>query len=605
VLRTIAELDKKLRDLEAFYNQRNTNMLAWRDLYFMKPESIWTDEKGAFIKPEADEERIVLPIAYNTVEGFRELLFTKAPAISVPQSTVSGVDALTADHNEKALLTLWDRARIYERLRDSLWHGLVDGWGVLQEVWEPRGEGESPITILHHDPFNVFAMPGDRSDEWKYVIHKFPRLVAQVKEDWYPKPDADRRTRKVKDAEAAFEGLKDTDEVTFVDYWDEEVNAVAIACQVKSVRGKGVTLETRWIKAPTRHNYGFLPWEIYMPCRLPFRTLGERMGVSILYVMQGLIEYKDRELSMKATMLKRYQDPPLVTRSEQGVDLEPIRTESGMHLRMGVDEQANYLMHPGPMPQIDTMLAQIDEYIEASGLPKVLQGAYVGQVSGVAMSLLRNPTLMKVAFRQKEIERAAEQLNSHMLMLIEKKAKKPLYLWGKNSQGAPMDALIDPDKIGGYYRNEVKLSASLPTDDANTVNMLASLVQLRIISRATARDVAQQTLHDMVPQSLTDEETKVLAEMIWNDEGMIMALAKEAANEVSIPYYPKAKNPMGGRGEKEITMPSTTLAAQSPGMPGGNTQPDMAQRLAEMAQAANPTGAAPPPTPETAGLYNA
>jgi len=251
------------------------------------------------------------------------------------------------------------------------------------------------------------------------------------------------------------------------------------------------------------------------------------------------------------------------------------------------------------MPQIDSMAAQLSEYVEASSLPKVLQGAYVGSVSGVAMSLLRNPTLMKVAFRQKEVEACAERLNAKMLRLIEKKAVRPFYLWGRNATGNSVDAMIDPAGIGGYYRNEVKLSASLPTDDASTVNMLATLLQLRVLSRQTARDVAQQTLHDIVPQSLVDEETKILAELIWNDESMIMSLAREAANRVNLPYLQQQPNPRGGYGEREITMPSTTLPSQTPGMPGGNTEPAIEQRLQEMM-----TGGGQPPAPAPEGEGN-
>ena len=92
VLKTVEDLKTKLENLQEFYSQRNTNILLWRDLYFMKPETVWQDEDGQFIKPELDEERIMLPVPFNTVEGFRELLLTKAPAISVPVPTVKGTD---------------------------------------------------------------------------------------------------------------------------------------------------------------------------------------------------------------------------------------------------------------------------------------------------------------------------------------------------------------------------------------------------------------------------------------------------------------------------------------------------------------------------------
>jgi hypothetical protein len=51
------------------------------------------------------------------------------------------------------------------------------------------------------------------------------------------------------------------------------------------------------------------------------------------------------------------------------------------------------------------------------------------------------------------------------------------------------------------------------------------------------------------------------------------------------------ENPRGGFGEREMTMPARTLPSQTPGMPGGNTQPNMQQRLQEM------IGVAGQPTP--------
>ncbi len=588
----ITELQQKLHDLENFYGQRNVNFLAWRNLYFMREESIWRDENDEYVPPEPDEVRITLPIALNVVEGFRELLLTKPPAISVPPPTASGKELIDAEHNERTLLAIWDRAEIYDRLRDSLWHGLVDGWGVLQLLWDKDAKDwDSPIKVLHHDPYNVFPMPGSQPNTWKYVIHAYPRLAGQVREEWQDAFGTDGRIRRVKVVNQAFENVKDTDKVTFIDYWDDEVNGVAISYSVKDNRGN-THLEARWVKEPTPHKYGFLPWEIYLPFRLPFQSSGEEMGTSAIYPIQELIAFKDKAISQKATYLGRYQDPPLVTKTELGPDFEPVRTERGMHLRLRQDEDAGYLMHPGPMPQIDTLLQQVDEVMDAASLPKVLQGQYVGAVSGIAMSLLRNPTLMKVGFRQKEIERACENLNMKILKLLEAKMpSKPSYMWGGSLNGENVDVMIDKTRIGGYYRNEVKLSASLPTDDANTVNMLATLVQLNVLSRQTARDVAQQTLHDLVPQSLIDEEQRIVSEMVYGNPGFVESLAMELAERINLPYMRKQENPRGGRGEREVTMPSNTIPSQTPGMPGGNTQPDMGQRLQEMVeQAPSPTG---------------
>jgi len=248
------------------------------------------------------------------------------------------------------------------------------------------------------------------------------------------------------------------------------------------------------------------------------------------------------------------------------------------------------------MPQLDTQLNMLEDYIERGSVPRVLQGQYVGSMSGIAMSLLRNPTLMKVAFKQETLERTMVSLNEKILRLLEKFLRKPRYLWGQDARGEGVDVMIDPEQIGGYYRNDAKLSASLPTDDANTVNMIAALVQLGVLSRQTARDVMQQTLHELVPQSLPDEQEMVLAEMVLQDETIIQQLAMQVAQKVFGGLLPgfggQQENPRGGYGPSEMTLPGQTLAAQTPGMPGGNVNPGIQQRLQEMLeQAPAPSGA--------------
>jgi len=579
--------------MEEFYRQRNTNMLAWRALYFRQEEQYFVDRDGEFIEPEKDERRIILPIAQEYVESMRELLLTKAPAMTVPAPSVAGQAVIHADHNERALFAVWHQAGINQEVRDSLWHAFVDGWGVLQILWDKNaGENESPVVVIAQDPINVYPCPGSRPNSWQYVIHGYPRTVGEVREEW--ERGRDRRTRQFRAAQEALADLKDGDRVNYIEYWDGEYCAVAVNYHAQADRQQGKVEEiTEFVMPPEAHHYGFLPWEIYFPTRTPFRRIGERQGLSILYVIEDLIRYTCWLFSKKATMLERWQDPPLVTKTEEGRDFEPVRSEAGMHLRLLPEEDAAYLINPTPMPQLDTQIARIEEYIEKGSLPRVLQGQYVGSISGIAMSLLRNPTLMKVAFKQETLEAALVAMNEKILRLLEKFGRGERYMWGRNAKGENVDTMIDPQKIGGYYRNEVKLSASLPTDDASTVNMLATMIQLGVVSRQTARDVAQQTLHELVPQSLPDEQKRVLAEMILTNEQMVQQLAMQVAQQVFGGILPGMgqENPRGGFGEREMTMPARTLPSQTPGMPGGNTQPNMQQRLQEM------IGAAGQPTP--------
>jgi len=585
---TEAVIERRWSAMQDHYEQRNANIRMWRSMYFLQHRQYFLDNNSVFIDPEPDEKRVVLPIAPFVVEGMRELLFTKSPAITVPVSTAKKVDQNQADHNEKALLAIWNWSRVYSVAKDSLWFALTAGWGVLETLWDKQDSDESPIVIIAHDPLNVYPCPGRREGEWKYVLLAWPRLVGEIRDEW--ELDGDERTAIWKQTRGTLLDLDDDKYVTYLEYWDKEIHAVAINYKQKDEEQGEIEI-TAFIKKPVNHKYGFLPWDFYFPCKLPFSRVGERVGVSIYYIIGDMIRYLCQLVSTKATMLERWQDPPLVTHTIEGRDFQPVRTQRGMHLKLDLEESAEYLVNPTPMPQIDSQIALLQDYIERGSIPRVLQGQYVGAISGIAMSLLRNPTLMKVAFKQSAIEEALVSVNQKILRLLEDKlGSTPLYAWGVDQRNQDVEVEIDPNSINNYYRNAVRLSASLPTDDASTVNMLAVLKQLDILSAQTIRDIAQQLLHELVPQSLPDEEKRVRAEKILNDPEFSRMLALSAATDVLGPEVMEAlgmgggpqESGRGGFGERQTRTPASTLPSQQPGMPGGNTQPGVGQRQREM-----------------------
>jgi hypothetical protein len=305
---TAEKLQYKLDRLKEFYSQRNANMLGWRDYYFRDPHAIFLNNDGEYVEPEKDEVRVVLPMATADIESYKELLLTKAPAISVPRPAMDMASAGIADHNEKTLLAVVERTGAYERTIEATHHGLVDGWGVFKVVWNPNyDEDNFPLVLLSPDPMNVYALPDVIPGTWKYVIHSYNTTAGALKKDWvYGK---NKRFRKNRIASSTLEKLDDTQEVTLIDYWDEEINALAISYEVVS---KGRTSENicEYVKEPTPHNYGFLPWVIFFPDPLPYPTVGERMGVSRMWFSQELIPYMSQAFSEKATYVRRHLNPP-------------------------------------------------------------------------------------------------------------------------------------------------------------------------------------------------------------------------------------------------------------------------------------------------------
>jgi len=550
--------------LREFYSQRNLNIKAWRNLYYMDEKSYFVDPEGSFVPQADDETRIILPLAFSTVEAFRALLLARPPVIDVPASEVKEVNQNQAQRLEDMLYGIWSRANVNQALQDALWHSLVDGWGILQVVYDPVAEKRDvvPIYVKSLDPIGVWPMPGDRPGTWAYILAFHTELVGTLRHTFVESRDKRLRTTRI--ASKAFDNLQDDDRVRVFDYWDDKYHAVMVIPEIQSVDVEVSTpAEGVWILPPTEHNYDSLPFVIWHGVDLPDKVVGSRMGVSVLWPTEELCRYTSKLVSQKASIIARYADPTLVTKTMDGAGF-PKPAMRGGHIPLYPEEDAFFIMPSGPIPQIDTMLEEMMGQTETAGLPRHIMGQInVSRISGVTMNLLRTPVLMRIAFKQMNMERALEDVNETILRIIENRVTKPVFLWGSDPDGKPIEISIDPAIVNGYYRNRVKLSSSLPTDEPATVSMLAALKQMNIISERTFRDVIQQVLRDLSPQSLDDEEQQILIENLVKMPPVQMALMQEAAQQAELDILPFIQSMFSGKGQGQ---------GSQPGLPGMGSQ---------------------------------
>ena len=89
----------------------------------------------------------------SIVDGYRNMLLTKPPNISVSPTSNHVDDKKAAQKREDLLYVLWDRQRIYREAVDASWHGLVDGWACMcAYYYEDADEGEPPLMVKSVDP---------------------------------------------------------------------------------------------------------------------------------------------------------------------------------------------------------------------------------------------------------------------------------------------------------------------------------------------------------------------------------------------------------------------------------------------------------------------
>jgi len=551
--------------LEEFYSQRNTNMLVWRELALLTKESYWVDSEGNYVPPEDYEVRIILPTAWNTIETYLALMLTRPPVITVPTSEVREVHKEQADMIEKMLYAVWSKSRLNSVLRDALWHSLVDGWGVLQVVYEPDADlkGRCPIYVKSIDPMGFYPMPSARPGEWEYVIIIQHRLVGDLRRSFILGKDG--RLKAVKSAKQALEGYDDTDRVKILEYWDDTHHAFMVIPEETEQEEPDVALG-EWLLPPTEHRFGRIPFAVFFGVGLPFRDRGERMGVGVLFPLEGLVRYSCQLISQKASIIHRYANPTLVTKTVEGRGFD-IPSPIGGELPLELEESAEFLLPPGTPPDVDVQLNEIIAQIEQTGLPRHIMGQLaISRLSGIALSLLRTPVLMKVAFKQMSVEEALEDINEIILRTIENYVAEPIYLWGRDSEGQTIDIALDPTIINGYYRTNVKLTASLPTDETAVTAMVTALRQTDVLSSRTARDIIQQTLRDLTTQSLEDEENQILIEKLLALPQFQVALAMDAAREAGVELFMEAGP---GRGN----IPGSPMQGAIPGMPPGAVPP--------------------------------
>jgi len=509
------------------WSKRNTRMDTYEDIYDL---DVW---EGS---PEEGERRVASPRAFSIVETARTLLLSQPPVISVPPSEVKRVAIERANKIEKYLYGAWHEMRMMRVLDDGDWYANCLGQGIVRIVYNPMLDdlGEFPLVAQALDPRDVYFSFGSRPGEILEAVHRFDRPRREINDEW-------RRNGKdpleFDGPSSEYEAWLD-EAVDYIDYWrvdivQEEIEEEALAEEepplgvvgrvFRQIRGLFQEEEegekkpepgpskvwrrkitncvvadgTWWIKKPVYmpgyEKVPFITWagistprsyeSGYLSVLYPV-TAGAKIGESDV---SGIIGAENQLLSMEIQIVKRYANGAILTDDpDLEVDWHPGATNI---VREG--KRVEFLVPPGPHPAISELEAKLQHHAEDSTFPGAIMGRYVGDLSGIAMSMLTNPVLMKVARRQQEREEAFARINEIILSLTEQWSPSNGWLvYGENRQGL-FEAILPPAEIGGYRRNDVKLSASLPKDVNAELMVRSQMVDKRQLSRRSLLEFYQ------------------------------------------------------------------------------------------------------------------
>lgn len=609
------------------FQQRKSLMDGMEALYLL---DVWQGTKGA------DERRVTSPRGMMVVDAARALLFTKRPVLEVPASAVRKVYEDTADAIEKFLYGAWDMMRMHH-INDLVeWYATCLGQGWIRVVYDPNTpRGEFPLIAQALDPRNIYYEPDPRQPfADREVAHWLQRKRRDILFEWGTYPDMrpeDERSDEWLDAE-----------VDYIDFWatevieapaeEEEPEEQPLGVLGRAVQGvreflqpkeeeeetgregdternaalkrvaiNGVLVEDKWLKEPVvlpgYERVPFFRWGgISTPLEAEHGALsvlfpiagGERTGES-----QGLIATENEILGMQLRLVEQRAGAAAITNAPDLANLDA--SPGAVNVTNDSNFKLEWTIPPGAPPDLAAFLAQLNDLSEQATIPGALMGQYQAAISGVALSMLTSPVLMRIAARQREREEVLQELNKHILALTEEYAPtKGWTVWGYDKQGVEAEIRLTPATIRGYRRNRVHLSARLPRDAPNEIIALGQLVDKKMLSRRTGIERIQQVL-DLAGQSPSDEMQQILIEdLILGQDATRQAMAERAlqsydealAAEVLRQNVAATPPPGGG------PAPMAGGPPPAPGGPMGGMPPETAppQGIPAAVGAANPQG---------------
>jgi len=604
---TISFIQQRVERLKGERGEWNDRASLYERVYLM---NLWDDT------PEPDERRLVAPTAWTRVESYKALLLARPPVISVPASSVQAVAEDQADQIEKYLWAAWYQADVLGALNHAEWFACAFGEGVLRCLYDDlAADGDFPLLIHGNiDPRNVYALASSRAGLDIELAHSFKRTRAEIEDEWGELPGHPDDSTEA--------GWLD-EEIDFCDYWrvdtvietrsepvveseeesgpvthlvktaaeqeeapeaeEPEVENVPAEIVTKRVRKRVVTnaivAGDDFIKKPTvMPGYSRIPFVRFAGIETPLKgadgalsilfpiTAGSQVGNSdvkgVVAALSELLGHRQRIVEMFAN------GATVVIGADADVTLDFSPSAQNF---LPKDAKVEFLVPPGPHPAVDGQLQILDREIEDATISASMMGRHTGDVSGLALSAMASPVLMRIAHRQQIRERAYQDLNELILALTEFYSGPDGWeVWGTDRIGGMIDMVIRPEDINGYYRNRVKLSASLPKDANGDIMIMANLVTQNLISHETFLDHLQQ-VKDLVRQSPMDEIKAVLRDKMLFGSEVSEILAKLIVTE----YSQELADALGITLEPE--------QPQQPGMPQMQGPPQM------------PPGMMPPP----------
>jgi hypothetical protein len=478
----------------AFWIERDNRMDEDLSLYRLDEEA------------QGDGEVIQKNTPYVVVEKAANMIATQTPTIQVIPPKEMQKDE--SQKVEDFLRWSWDkknkrwrRSQIQGSFRHAMAHFLcLRGWAAARMWFDPEVDPatDNPIRAKLFDPRQVYPQFGD--DNLLYVVHKYWTTYGELKDDW-------------EEAEKEFDEQDDDVQVEVTEYYDDWYHSIQVA--------------GTFVKKPTAHEYGFVPWVIVTGAGSPIRATSNDqnswvsdVGVSIFHGIKSSYAALNRILSQMATQVANAANPPslyyydpTLNKTPQPLDYTAGTTNFLLYDRERVDPLQ---LNPNPIdsgPVIDSL---IDD-IQKGSLPSILWGITGGTEAGFGISMMTDAARDQLYAVVEAMQEMFESVNEYELILIRDFVEGDIGFWTRDTDGSVRSGvtLNAQDIEASGTETVVKYRDISPKDKAMMAQLAAMLTEKKLISMDTARE------HYLGIDNPERENQKVLFDLVNMDEDIV------------------------------------------------------------------------------------
>jgi hypothetical protein len=438
--------------------------------------------------------------------------------------------------------------------RDQIaWHVCIRGWYAGRATMVKNKGGDVRAEIMPWDPLHTFyQVDGDRGLAW--AINRTFRTTEYIKRQYGVDLDANNGiVKKV--------GGKEIPMVAVYDWWDKDVNAVA--------------LEDRFLKKPTKHNAPSVPVFIgAVGSQPPVQNdksddTTADYGESVLKAIRDLTDFNNETMSDMKTLVRRAVKQTYKVFSADGtktLDSNPYREGGEIPLRKQ-DEDVQPLGMLEMARETGVFLSALSGEMQRGSLPNTIYGEIPFQLSGFAINTLKQGVNSVISPPLQAMERAYNHIS---LLLSEQYATGdfgPVEFQGQTYSRMWFRREFTSKELEGSDLPIITFLPRLPEDDTQkfAIAQIAREGATPLFPDRWVRDTIMGVQDvDSIEAQIGEQQAKratpmaLLYEMMLNAEEMgrkdlaliylqqLMQLAGEQQAQATPPPMPPPMPPNGG-----------------------------------------------------------